>query len=176
VTQPPTTDTTRTAEGLIADGFDFGSRRCIMSVAGDPGGQAIAIGLMHPHLQGIITGLEPVCRVATERIEANGLADRFTAEPADLIAGPYPDGADLILLGHVPHDWSDDSCLRILRNCAAALPHDGMLLVSESILGPDARERTTDEYRALLDRAGFELEEVIEMNAPRDLLVARKRK
>jgi hypothetical protein len=64
-----------------------------------------------------------------------------------------------------------------------------VLLVSESIVGddpnsrltpvsnePDAHERTADEYRALLDRAGLELEEVIEMNASRGLLVARKRK
>jgi hypothetical protein len=159
VRPPRTMDTTEAADAPIADCFDFGSRRCIMAVAGGSGGQAIAIALKHPHLQGIITDLEPVCRVATERIESNGLGDRFTAEPADLIAGPYPDGADVILLGHILHDWSDDSCLRILSNCAAALPRDGLLLVSESILGPDLK-----------------LEEVIEMDAPRDLLVARKRK
>ena len=180
---------------LIAESFDFSNRRCIMDVAGGPGGQAIAIGLKHPHLHGIITDLEPVCRVATDRIEANGLGDRFVAEPADLLAGPYPDGADVILLGHILHDWGDDTCLKILSNCAAALPADGVLLISESTLAPDfsgrhlanlkdlvmlvcnetdARERTTDEYRALLDKTGFQLEEVIELNAPRDLLVARK--
>jgi hypothetical protein len=71
------------------------------------------------------------------------------------------------------------------------------LLISESVLGedfagrqsanlkdlimlvanePDARERTLSEYRGLLDQAGFDIVDVIRFEAPRDLLVTRKRK
>ena len=181
---------------LIAECFDFARHHCIMDVAGGPGGQAIQIGLKHPHLRGIITDLEPVCVVAREQIEANGLASRFTAVAADLIAGPYPSGADVLLLGHILHDWSDETCRRILRHCAAALPAGGILLISESVLRPDfsgsnlahlkdllmlvanepdARERSEDEYRALLDTTGFDVVDVLRLDAPRDLMVARKR-
>jgi hypothetical protein len=40
---------------------------------------------------------------------------------ADLMTGPYPSGADVILLGHILHDWSDE---RAAASCAtsAALP------------------------------------------------------
>jgi hypothetical protein len=100
------------------------------------------------------------------------------------------------VLGHILHDWSDETCRKILRNCAAALPAKGALLISESVLQPDfagdnlanmkdlvmlvgnepdARERSEPEYRSLLDAAGFETLEVIRLEAPRDLLVARKR-
>jgi len=181
---------------LIAECFDFSAHSCVMDVAGGPGGQAIQIGLAHTHLRGIITDLEPVCIVAREQIEANGLTSRFTAAAADLIAGPYPSGADVIVLGHILHDWSDETCRTILRNCAAALPPGGVLLVSESVLrrdfsGPnlahlkdllmllanesDARERSEDEYRSLLDATGFDVVDVLRLDAPRDLLVAKKR-
>jgi hypothetical protein len=181
---------------LIAEHFDFAPYACVMDVAGGPGGQAIQIGLRHPHLRGIITDLEPVCVVAREQIVANGLSSRFSAIAADLLTGPYPGGADVIVLGHILHDWSDATCLNILRNCAAALPADGALLISESVLRPDfsgsnfanpkdllmlvanepdARERTEQEYRSLLDATGFETVLVMRFDAPRDLLVARKR-
>ena len=181
---------------LIAERFDFAAHHCIMDVAGGPGGQSIAIGVRHPHLRGIITDLEPVCVVARENIAASGLSDRFTAVAADLFAGPYPNGADVILLGHILHDWSDEVCATILRNCAAALPAGGTLLISESVLHDDfsgstlahvkdllmlvanesgARERSESEYRELLDAAGFNVTSLARLDAPRDLLVARKR-
>jgi 2-polyprenyl-3-methyl-5-hydroxy-6-metoxy-1,4-benzoquinol methylase len=181
---------------LIADAYDFGSHMCLMDVAGGPGGQSIEIALKHPHLRGIVMDLEPVCIVAREYIQAAGLSGRFTAIAADLIAGPYPAGADVILLGHILHDWNDETCRKILRNCAAALPPNGALLVSESVLRPDgsgssaahvkdlimlvanepdARERTEIEYASLLNDAGFDMTKVIRFDAPRDLVVARKR-
>jgi hypothetical protein len=181
---------------LIAERIDFAQYRCIMDVAGGPGGQAIEIGVQHSHLRGIIMDLEPVCVVAREHIAARGLSGRFTAVAADLLEGPYPSGADVIILGHILHDWSDETCRRILRNCHAALPVQGLLLISESVLGedflgerlanakdlimmvanePGARERTSSEYQALLDEAGFDFGEVVRLDAPRDLVIARKR-
>lgn len=181
---------------MIAEHFDFAPHRCIMDVAGGPGGQSIAIGIRHPHLRGTITDMEPVCVIAREQIAANGLNGRFAAVAADLIEGPYPAGADVILLGHILHDWSDEVCGRILENCAAALPAGGTLLISESVLQDDfsgsvgahvkdilmllanesgARERSEAEYRQLVETAGFDVVTVLRFNAPRDLLVARKR-
>jgi hypothetical protein len=181
---------------LIAEAFDFAPYRCIMDVAGGPGGQSIEIGLAHTHLRGIVMDMEPVCVVAQEQIADKGLSDRFTTVAADLITGPYPHGADVILLGHILHDWSDETCGTILRHAAATLPDGGALLISESMLDedftgrefanakdlvmlvanePGARERTVSEYRGLLDEAGFDIVNVIRFEAPRDLLVARKR-
>jgi hypothetical protein len=181
---------------LIAEVVDFAPYRCILDVAGGPGGQSIEIGLQHPHLRGVIMDMEPVCVVAQEQIAAKGLSSRFTAVPGDLMTGPYPSGADVILLGHILHDWSDETCLRILRHSAAALPDGGLLLVSESVLSedfagrqsanvkdlimlianePGARERTLGEYQDFLERTGFDFVDVIRFEAPRDLIVARKR-
>jgi len=182
---------------LIAECFDFAPFTCIMDVAGGPGGQAVEIGAKHTHLRGVIMDMEPVCVVAREYIESRGLSGRFTAVAADLLQGPYPSGADVLILGHILHDWSDETCRKILRNCHAALPEGGVLLISESVLNPDfsgagianakdllmlvanesgARERSAGEYQSLLDEAGFDLVEVLHLDAPRDLVVSRKRR
>jgi N,N-dimethyltransferase/O-methyltransferase len=181
---------------LVAESYDFSQHACLLDVAGGPGGQSIEIGLRHPHLRGIVTDLEPVCVVAREYIHAAGLDGRFTAVPADLIVGPYPAGADVILLGHILHDWSDETCRKILQNAARALPSGGTLLLSESVLNQDfsannntltkdllmlianesdARERSEEEYRTLLHDSGFALATVIRLDAPRDLIVAKRR-
>jgi 3-hydroxy-5-methyl-1-naphthoate 3-O-methyltransferase len=181
---------------IIAEAYDFSVHTCVMDVAGGPGGQSIQIGLKYPHLRGIVTDLDPVCVVAREYIHAAGLDGRFTAVAADLVKGPYPTGADVLLLGHILHDWSDQTCRAILRNCATALSRGGVLLISESVLQPDhsgthhatlkdlvmlvanepdARERTEQEFGSLLHEAGFDVARVVRLDAPRDLLVARKR-
>jgi len=181
---------------VIAEHFDFTPYHCVMDVAGGPGGQSIEIGLRHAHLRGIVTDMAPVCEIARENIQRAGLSDRFTAVPADLFEGGYPEGADVVLLGHILHDWSDASCLKILTNCSNALPPGGVLLISESVLNPDysgstfammkdlamlvvcesgGRERTEAEFASLLNATGFEIEKVLRMNAPRDLIVARKK-
>ena len=180
---------------LLAETFDFLPYQCILDVAGGPGGMILEAGRRNPHLRGIVMDLPPVCEIAEEAIQEAGLAGRFTTQFADLFTGPYPAGADAIALSWVLHDWNDDSCRRILRNCHAALPPGGALLISESVLQPDgsgtpfallmslhmlalcepgAKERTEAEYGALLEEAGFQVEKLVRLNAPRDLLIARR--
>ena len=179
----------------IAKRFDFTPHRCVLDVAGGSGALAIQIGLKYPHLRGIIMDLPPVCRVAEESIEASGLSDRFTAQTADLLTGPYPSGADAITLSWILHDWGDENCHKIVRNCFEVLPSKGVLLISESVLNndlsgtqfgvlmslhmlvvcePGAKERSEAEYQSLLEEAGFRDTEVVRLGAPRDLIIGRK--
>jgi DNA-binding transcriptional ArsR family regulator len=81
--------------------------------------------------------------------------------------------ADLYLLKWILHDWNDEECLTILRNCRKAIAPGGRLAIFELVLAevgePDlaplmdlnmlvmltGRERSFAEYRALLSAAGF---------------------
>jgi acetylserotonin N-methyltransferase len=180
---------------VMAERFDFSSRRQLLDVAGGAGGMAIAIGKKYPHLRGVVMDLPPVCPLAAEYIAANGLSDRFSTAVADLFTGPYPPGADILTLGFILHDWNDEKCHAILKNCYAALPAGGVLLVSEKVLNNDftgsrnavlqdlhmlvcseagGKERTEAEYGSLLEGAGFKEVEVIRLDAPRDMIVAQK--
>ena len=77
------------------------------------------------------------------------------------------------------HDWSDDHCLKFLKNCYEALPDNGKVIVAECILPvapdsslatkgvvhgdvimlahhPGGKERTEEEFEALAKGSGFQ--------------------
>ncbi len=180
----------------VAKLYDFSRHRCLLDVAGGPGGLSRSIGIAHPHLQGIVMDLPPVLAVTQEFIDADGLTDRFRTESADLFEGPFPKGADVMTLSWILHDWNEEKCAAILHHCFEALPSGGVLLISEMVMNDDfsgsslwsevyslfmlvccesgGRERTESEHRGLLEAAGFRHVELIRSSGPRDLLVARK--
>jgi len=179
----------------IAERFDFTPFTCLLDVAGGPGGIARPIGRRHPHLRGIIMDMPAVCQIAEEYIHADGLGDRFAAAPADLFDGPYPGGADLIVLSSILHDWDDDTGRKILRHCFEALPSGGAILVVEAVLNDDfsgsraalmldlhmlivcesgGRERSGQEFHSMLQEAGFHQVEIVPLLALRSLIIARK--
>jgi len=77
------------------------------------------------------------------------------------------------------HDWPDEACSVILGCCREALPPGGRLLVVEMVVPPGnafsvaklldmemmvvtgGRERTEEEYRSLLEAAGFTLVQAV---------------
>ncbi|HEY1822867.1 MAG TPA: methyltransferase, partial [Trebonia sp.] len=54
---------------------------------------------------------------------------------------------DLYLLKAILHDWDDDSCVRILRNCREAARPGGRVVVIENVI----RDPAKDRFAALLD-------------------------
>jgi len=190
------TDALGAPQGIeIAESFNFAPYECILDVAGGSGSVIASIIQRHPHLRGIVMDLLPVCQLAAENMERKGLAGRVTTAVADLFAGPYPAGANVITLGYILHDWSDEKCRVILKHCFDALPSGGVLLVSEKVLNndstgerwallsdlhmllccePGAKERSETEYRLLLEGAGFRDIEIVRLDAPRDMVVAYK--
>jgi len=104
-------------------------------------------------------------------------SDRVEIVPGDFFAG-VPTGGDLYLLKSILHDWPDDKCEEILKNCARAAGDGARLLVVEMLLpdeGPSpvtfmdmnmlvmlgGRERTAGQYSELLRRCGWQAEDVI---------------
>jgi O-methyltransferase domain len=107
------------------------------------------------------------------------LTDRIRIEAGNFFES-IPIGGDAYLLSHIIHDWSEAECLTILSNCRRAMKPDSRLLIVEMVL-PDGdtphpgkildinmlavtggQERTEPEYRALLDKAGFQVARVIQ--------------
>ncbi|KAK7818811.1 caffeic acid 3-o-methyltransferase [Quercus suber] len=83
-----------------------------------------------------------------------------------------------IFMKWILHDWSDEYCLKLLKNCYNAIPNDGKVIAVEAVLptmpensssmkstthldlimmtqNPGGRERTQQEFMALATRAGF---------------------
>jgi hypothetical protein len=66
---------------------------------------------------------------------AIGLAERCEAVAGDFFEA-VPQG-DVMLLKQILHDWNDEQCIILLRNCAASLPKAGRVLVVESAPRPN---------------------------------------
>jgi hypothetical protein len=100
-----------------------------------------------------------------------------------------PTGADAYFMKHIIHDWDDENCLRILRNCRAAMSDRAKLLVCEKVVPPGnapsaaktmdlvmlvltdgGRERTEQEFRELFARAGLRLARVVPTKVDNSIL------
>jgi caffeic acid 3-O-methyltransferase len=53
---------------------------------------------------------------------------------------------------HILHDWDDEKCIQILRNCLRALPDHGKVILSESVV---TELVDNDQYTSLT--ASFDL-------------------
>jgi hypothetical protein len=122
----------------------------------------------------VICDLGHVVGRTRELIQAAGLANRCSVVEGSFFDS-VPSGADAYLMRHVLHDWTDEECVQILRNVRKVIPSNGRVLVvefsvsgpNEASLGkdldmimlafPNGKERTSAEYGALFQQAGFRL-------------------
>jgi hypothetical protein len=96
-------------------------------------------------LHGLVLDFPGAAKAASEAAEAEGLGTRFSAEAGDFFAA-VP-AADLYLLKAILHDWDDDSCVRILRNCREAARPGARMIVIENVI----RDLARDRFATLLD-------------------------
>ncbi|MED6198132.1 hypothetical protein PIB30_063051 [Stylosanthes scabra] len=63
--------------------------------------------------------------------------------------GSVPNG-DAIFIKRVLHDWGDEECLKILKNCHKAIPNDGKVIVMDMIIPivPEPTASVKDSFRA----------------------------
>jgi ubiquinone/menaquinone biosynthesis C-methylase UbiE len=176
----------------ILSAYDFSVFGVVADIGGGNGSQITEILKKHSRMRGILFDLPHVIERATERIQASSLLDR-----CKLVAGSFfdtiPDGADAYVLRHIIHDWDEEKCLTILRNCHRAMRPASKLLVIESVIPPGnesfhgkfldlvmllipgGKERTENEYRALFERAGFELTRIVPTGSEVSIVEGQKR-
>jgi hypothetical protein len=159
---------------VIPDLYDFSWCRTVVDVGGGNGALLTAILTRNPGLSGILFDSPLVTAAATANLEAQGLAERCRVVAGDFFEA-VPEGADLYLFSRVLHDWDDDQCLSILKNCRQAIAESGRILIIERLipgsyaLASDVnmlavttgRERSEAEFAELLTSSGFELTKVI---------------
>jgi hypothetical protein len=158
----------------VAEAYDFSGFGTIVDVGGASGNMLMEILKRHPGPRGVLFDLPHVVRDAPDRFRAMGLGERFRAEGGSFFDS-VPAFGDAYVISHVIHDWSEEQCLTILRNCHRAMKPEAKLLIIEMVLPegdamhpgklldltmlvmPGGEERTAAEYAALLDKAGFRL-------------------
>jgi hypothetical protein len=67
-----------------------------------------------------------------------GLGDRLSFTAGDFFADPMPE-ADVLVMGHILHDWDLDEKRLLLKKAYEALPDGGALIVYEAIIDDERR-------------------------------------
>ena len=67
------------------------------------------------------------------------LGDRLRFSPGDFFSDPLP-AADVLLMGHILHDWNLEEKHMLIAKAYRVLPPRGALLVFESLIDDDRRK------------------------------------
>lgn len=124
------------ANMVIAAKFPFNKYKTFADAGTAQGDLAVQIALAHPHLSGIGFDLAEVGPIFEEYVEANGVSDRLRFQGGSFFEQPLP-RADVILMGHILHDWGLDDKRMLVRKAFDALPEGGAFIVYESIIDDD---------------------------------------
>lgn len=168
---------------MVLQSYDFSPFKTLIDVGGGQGLFLTSILKANQHQRGTLFDLPAVAKGAMAYLTTQGVADRCAVVAGDAFKA-IPAGFDAYILKNVLHDWSDDKCTVLLERCRAAIPPYGKLIVVDSVMVPGnnphpakwldlhmmvalgGRERSEDEFRSLLSRAGFTMTMAKPLPAP----------
>jgi O-methyltransferase domain/Dimerisation domain len=168
----------------VAATYDFSRMHRIVDVGGGRGTLLAAVLAARTYLHGILFDLPEGVAGAKEILRTAGVVDRCAIDSGDFFV-TVPSGGDGYLLANVLHDWDDERCVAILRNCRRAMHGDGRVLIVERTIFRDpeqsiptllsdlnmlvvtgGQERTEEEYARLLAGADLRLLRVLPVAYP----------
>jgi precorrin-6B methylase 2 len=123
----------------IAEKFPWEEYRTFADVGAAQGAVPVQLALQHEHLRGIGFDLPQVRPVFENYVRVNGVDDRVRFEAGDFFKDPLPE-ADVLIMGHILHDWNLEQKRALLAKAYAALPPGGALIVYEALIDDERRE------------------------------------
>lgn len=127
------------ASRAIAKQFPWERYHGVVDVGCAQGGFVVEIGRAHPHLTGGGFDLPVVGPIFDEYIRSFGLEDRWRFIPGDFFADPLPN-ADVLVMGHILHDWNLTEKKHLIRKAHEALNEGGALLIYEALIDDGRRQ------------------------------------
>jgi hypothetical protein len=126
----------RGANMAIARKFPWSQYQSCADIGTAQGDLVTQIALANPHLKGLGFDLPEVGPVFEDYVAANGLASRVSFAGGSFFTDALPQ-ADVLLFGHILHDWDLDTKRMLLRKAHAALPPGGAVVVYDAIIDDD---------------------------------------
>ena len=123
----------------IANKFPWDRYQTFADVGTAQGGLPVQVAQAHDHLSGGGFDLPPVGPVFEEYVNAHGLGDRLRFYPGDFFEDPLP-RTDVLVMGHILHDWNLEEKRLLLEKAYEALPKDGALIIYEAVIDDERRE------------------------------------
>lgn len=156
----------------------FSGPHVLVDVGGGFGQQCVNLKLRYPALQGklVLQDLPQTLEQLPPPIMAQ--LDGVERMPHDFFAPQPVEGSRFYYIRQVLHNWSDESCVAILRRLVAAFGSESQILIDERVFPESgatweattadlmmmgslaSRERTAKEWHTLLDMAGLRILQV----------------
>jgi hypothetical protein len=127
------------AARAMASKFPWGQYGTFVDVGTAQGGLAVQVALAHTHLTGGGFDLPVIRPVFEEYVASHGLSDRLSFYPGDFFNDPLPH-VDVLVMGHILHDWNLEEKRRLLAKAYEAVPKGGAVIVYDAIIDDDRRE------------------------------------
>ncbi|MFO1475645.1 MAG: methyltransferase [Verrucomicrobiota bacterium] len=125
--------------GAIAAKFPWARYKTFIDVGAAQGAVPMTLARSHPHLSGTGFDLPAVGPIFEKYIRDHGVADRVRFKPGDFFKDPLPT-ADVIIMGHILHDWDLPTKKMLVQKVHDALPSGGAFIVYEALIDDDRRE------------------------------------
>jgi hypothetical protein len=177
----------------LAAKFPWADHSTVIDIGCAEGMVPIQVALAHEHISGGGFDLPPLKPVFDASVDKLGLAERLSFIAGDFFADPLPE-ADVLVMGHILHDWDLDQKRTLLQKAYDALPDGGALVVYEAIIDDERRSNafgllmslnmlietpggfdyTGADCRAWMQDAGFRESYVEHLVGPDSMVVAIK--
>ncbi|KAJ0405947.1 hypothetical protein P43SY_005513 [Pythium insidiosum] len=136
----------RGANMTIARKFPWKDFKSCADIGTAQGDLVCQVALANPHIRGIGFDLPPVGPIFTEYAASHKLSDRVTFEAGSFFDVPLPT-ADVLMFGHILHDWDLATKKMLIKKSFEALPSGGAILIYESLIDD---ERSTNAFGLLM--------------------------
>ena len=162
----------------VVSAYDFSSVSRLIDVGGGHGFLLASILEKYPGVKGVLYDRPAIVTEAVKLIADHGVAERCERVGGNFFES-VPTGGDAYIMKHIIHDWNDEQCVAILKNCRGAMKKDGKVLIVEMVV-PEGNEpspakfldlqmlqylpgceRTEKEYETVLNEAGFDLARIV---------------
>jgi hypothetical protein len=140
------TGVSRGANLAIGAKFPWAQYKTVVDAGPAQGDLLAQVALKNTHLSGIGFDLPEVGPIFEEYMEENGLSSRVRFQPGSFFTDPLPK-ADVVMMGHILHDWNLEEKRMLIAKAYDALPKGGALLVYEALIDDD---RTKNAFGLLM--------------------------
>ena len=177
----------------MTEKFPWSQYHSFVDIGVAEGGLPVVLAQTHKHLTGIGADLPVVGPIFEKYVASHGLRDRLRFAKLDFFKEPFPK-ADVVIMGHILHDWDLPTKKMLIAKACDALPVDGALIIFEAIIDDERRSNafgllmslnmlietrggfdyTGADCAAWMSEAGFRQTRVEHLSGPDSMVVGVK--
>src|SRR6516165_8600298 len=122
----------------MAGKFPLSQYRSFVDIGVAQGGLPVVLAQTHKHLTGVGADLPVAGPIFDRYVAEHGLQDRLKFAALDFFHEPLPK-ADVVIMGHILHDWDLSTKKLLVGKAHDALPAGGSLIVFEALIDDERR-------------------------------------